>query len=223
MGGGWSHVQGACWVPTLCAPPPAHAHCASHACSAVGTILSHEVTKRYSEAGLPDGTVHVKLTGHAGQSLGAWLCKGVTLELEGDANDYVAKGLSGGVVAVYPPADATFDPTTNVIVGNVCLYGAQAVHVGSVHLCAATHASMLYSAHLVCPPPWSGGPAGATLGEAYFRGMAAERFCVRNSGASAGARAACARIANTGGPRATSLHAVGRCGGGLPEAPAFAH
>ena len=146
-------MQGACWVPTLCAPPPAHAHCASHACSAVGTILSHEVTKRYSEAGLPDGTVHVKLTGHAGQSLGAWLCKGVTLELEGDANDYVAKGLSGGVVAVYPPADATFDPTTNVIVGNVCLYGAQAVHVGSVHLCAATHASMLYSAHLVCPPP----------------------------------------------------------------------
>ena len=92
--------------------------------SAVGTILSHEVTKRYSEAGLPDGTVHIKLTGHAGQSLGAWLCKGVTLELEGDANDYVAKGLSGGVVAVYPPADATFDPTTNVIVGNVCLYGA---------------------------------------------------------------------------------------------------
>lgn len=70
---------------------------------AVGTTLSHEVTKRFGEHGLPDDTIHIKLTGHAGQSLGAWLCRGITVELEGDANDYVGKGLSGGIVAVYPP------------------------------------------------------------------------------------------------------------------------
>ncbi len=75
----------------------------ARACRAVGTTLSHEVSKRFGEAGLPRNTIHAKLTGHAGQSLGAWLCKGITLELEGDANDYVGKGLSGGIVAVYPP------------------------------------------------------------------------------------------------------------------------
>ncbi|KAL4855140.1 Glutamate synthase [NADH] [Chlorella vulgaris] len=115
---------------------------------AVGTTLSHEVSKRFGLAGLPEGTVHIKLRGHAGQSLGAWLCAGITLELEGDANDYVGKGLSGGVIAVYPPRESTFKAEENILVGNVVLYGA-------------------------------------TLGEAYFRGVAAERFCVRNSGAHA--------------------------------------
>ncbi|KAF6263375.1 hypothetical protein COO60DRAFT_459133 [Scenedesmus sp. NREL 46B-D3] len=112
---------------------------------AVGTTLSHEVTKRFGAAGLPDDTIHIKLSGHAGQSLGAWLCKGITIELEGDANDYVGKGLSGGVIAVYPPKGASFKPSENIIIGNVALYGG-------------------------------------TKGEAFFRGMAAERFCVRNSG-----------------------------------------
>ncbi|GLI65807.1 hypothetical protein VaNZ11_009430 [Volvox africanus] len=115
---------------------------------AVGTTLSHEVTKRFGDVGLPDDTIHIKLTGHAGQSLGAWLCRGITLELEGDANDYVAKGLSGGVVAVYPPFNSTFRAEDNVIVGNVALYGA-------------------------------------VRGECFVRGIAAERFCVRNSGARA--------------------------------------
>ena len=97
---------------------------------------------------LPDDTIHVKLTGSAGQSFGAFLAKGVTLELEGDANDYVGKGLSGGRVIVYPPKDCTFVPAENILVGNVVLYGA-------------------------------------TSGQAFFRGRAAERFAVRNSGASA--------------------------------------
>jgi glutamate synthase domain-containing protein 3 len=112
----------------------------------VGTMLSHEIVKAHGEDGLPDGTVHIKLTGSAGQSLGAFLAKGVTIELEGDANDYVAKGLSGGRVIVYPPRESTFVAHENIIVGNVVLYGA-------------------------------------TTGEAYFRGCAAERFAVRNSGA----------------------------------------
>ncbi|KDP22151.1 hypothetical protein JCGZ_25982 [Jatropha curcas] len=115
---------------------------------AVGTMLSHEVTKRYHLAGLPSDTIHVKLTGSAGQSLGAFVCPGITLELEGDGNDYVGKGLSGGKIVVYPPKGSLFDPKENIVVGNVALYGA-------------------------------------TSGEAYFNGMAAERFCVRNSGARA--------------------------------------
>lgn len=115
---------------------------------AVGTMLSHEVTKRYHMNGLPSDTIHVKLSGSAGQSLGAFLCHGITLELEGDSNDYVGKGLSGGKIVVYPPRDSTFDPKENIVIGNVALYGA-------------------------------------TNGEAYFNGMAAERFCVRNSGAKA--------------------------------------
>lgn len=113
---------------------------------AVGTMLSHEVTKRYELAGLPNDTIHIKFSGSAGQSLGAFLCPGITLELEGDSNDYVGKGLSGGKIVVYPPKGSQFDPKENIIVGNVALYGA-------------------------------------TSGEAYFNGMAAERFCVRNSGA----------------------------------------
>lgn len=111
----------------------------------VGTILSHEIAKRHGQAGLPDGTIHIKFTGAAGQSFGAFLAHGVTLELEGDANDYVGKGISGGRVIVYPDHRAQFRPEENIIVGNVCLYGA-------------------------------------TSGEAFFRGRAAERFAVRNSG-----------------------------------------
>jgi len=112
----------------------------------VGTMLSHEIAKAWGEELLPDETVHFKFEGSAGQSFGAWLAKGVTLELEGDANDYVGKGLSGGKIIVYPSRKATFVPAENMIVGNVVLYGA-------------------------------------VKGKAFFRGRAAERFCVRNSGA----------------------------------------
>ena len=91
-------------------------------------------------------TLRFNLTGSAGQSFGAWATKGMTLSLEGDANDYVGKGLSGGKLVIYPPAESNFVPNENIILGNVALYGA-------------------------------------TDGEAYFRGIAAERFCVRNSGA----------------------------------------
>lgn len=115
---------------------------------AVGTMLSHEVTKKYLLQGLPKDTIHVRFKGSAGQSLGAFLCPGITLELEGDSNDYVGKGLSGGKIVVYPPRKSQFDPKENIVIGNVALYGA-------------------------------------TNGEAYFNGMAAERFCVRNSGARA--------------------------------------
>ena len=115
---------------------------------AFGTMLSHEVSKHHGEHGLPDGTIHIDAKGSAGQSLGAWLASGVTIELEGDANDYVGKGLSGGRVIIYPPKASTFAAEDNIIIGNVALYGA-------------------------------------TEGEAFFRGMAAERFCVRNSGARA--------------------------------------
>jgi len=114
----------------------------------VGTTLSHEIAKKWGADLLPEDTVHIKLAGSAGQSLGAFLAKGVTIEVEGDANDYVGKGLSGGRVVVYPPKDSSFVAEENVLVGNVCLYGA-------------------------------------TGGEAFFRGVAAERFCVRNSGARA--------------------------------------
>jgi len=113
----------------------------------VGTILSHHIAKTYGGATLPDDLVHIKFNGSAGQSLGAFLAKGVTIELEGDANDYVGKGLSGGRIIIYPPKNSTFLAEENIIVGNVVLYGA-------------------------------------TQGEAFIRGRAAERFCVRNSGAS---------------------------------------
>jgi glutamate synthase (NADPH/NADH) large chain len=113
---------------------------------AVGGMLSGEVAKRYGHAGLPDGTIHVRLTGTAGQSFGAWLARGVTFELEGDANDYVGKGLSGGRIVIRPPADSGIVPQESIIVGNTVLYGAIA-------------------------------------GECYFRGVAGERFAVRNSGA----------------------------------------
>lgn len=112
----------------------------------VGTMLSNEVAKKWHQDLLPEDTIHIRLTGSAGQSLAAWLAKGITIEVEGDANDYVGKGLSGGKVVIYPPRESTFIAEENIIVGNVVLYGA-------------------------------------TSGEAYFRGVAAERFCVRNSGA----------------------------------------
>ncbi|SFH85495.1 glutamate synthase large subunit [Planctomicrobium piriforme] len=115
---------------------------------AFGTSLSHEVSKIWGAEGMPEDTIRLRCRGSAGQSLGAWAVRGVTIEVIGDANDYVGKGLSGGKIIVYPPEESTFDAEKNIIIGNVALYGA-------------------------------------TVGEAYFRGIAAERFCVRNSGAKA--------------------------------------
>ncbi|MDR3764298.1 MAG: glutamate synthase large subunit [Acidobacteriota bacterium] len=114
----------------------------------VGTMLSGEVAKRFGAEGLPDETIKLSFNGSAGQSFGAFLAKGVSMTLEGEANDYVGKGLSGGKIVVYPPHDSRFKPEENIIVGNVVLYGA-------------------------------------TSGEAYFSGVAGERFAVRNSGATA--------------------------------------
>ena len=114
----------------------------------VGTMLSNKVALATKGKLLPEDTIHIKMKGSAGQSLGAWLAKGITIEVEGDANDYVGKGLSGGKLIIYPPKNSTFTAEDNILIGNVCLYGA-------------------------------------TSGEAYFRGIAAERFCVRNSGADA--------------------------------------
>jgi glutamate synthase (NADPH/NADH) large chain len=90
----------------------------------VGTILSNELTKIYKSKGLPDDTIHFKFNGTAGQSFGAFNNKGITLELEGDANDYFAKGLSGAKLIIYPSKKATFNPSENIIIGNVALYGA---------------------------------------------------------------------------------------------------
>ena len=87
-------------------------------------MLSHKLVKRWGEKGLPDDTIHIKFRGSAGQSFGAFLAHGVTLELSGDANDYVGKGLSGGRVIIYPPAESSFVPEENILVGNVVLYGA---------------------------------------------------------------------------------------------------
>jgi len=114
----------------------------------VGTMLSHEIARRYGHEGLPDGTIHARFAGSAGQSFGAFLAKGVTLDLIGDTNDYCGKGLSGGRIVVSPSPKFRGEPTENIITGNVVLYGAIA-------------------------------------GEAYFRGVAGERFAVRNSGARA--------------------------------------
>ena len=115
---------------------------------AVGTMLGSEITRRRGGAGLPPGTIRLRFQGSAGQSFGAFIPRGLTLILEGDANDYLGKGLSGGKIAVFPPRGAVFAAEENVIIGNVALYGA-------------------------------------TGGEAYIRGLAGERFCVRNSGATA--------------------------------------
>jgi glutamate synthase (NADPH/NADH) large chain len=112
---------------------------------AAGTMLSSEISKVYGFEGLPEDTIKVKFTGHAGQTFGGWLAHGVEFTLEGDANDYVGKGLSGGTLVIYPPKQATFQAEDNIIIGNVAFYGA-------------------------------------IKGRAFIRGMAAERFCVRNSG-----------------------------------------
>ena len=94
----------------------------------VGTILSNEITKKYGARGLPEDTVHIKLTGTAGQSFGAFNTRGVTLELEGDANDYFGKGLSGAQLIVYPQKESTFVPEDNILIGNVAFYGATSGH-----------------------------------------------------------------------------------------------
>jgi glutamate synthase (ferredoxin) len=112
----------------------------------VGTMLGAEVTRRYGGAGLPADTIRLTFTGSAGQSFGAFVPRGMTMVLVGDANDGFGKGLSGGQLVVYPPPESTFKSEQNIIVGNVAMYGA-------------------------------------TSGEAFVRGMAGERFCVRNSGA----------------------------------------
>lgn len=114
----------------------------------VGALLSNEISKRYKSNGLPDDTLHFNFKGSAGQSFGCFVTRGVTFELEGEANDYFGKGLSGGKLIVYPDKEATFKPEDNIIIGNVAFYGA-------------------------------------TSGEAYIRGQAGERFCVRNSGVNA--------------------------------------
>jgi glutamate synthase (NADPH/NADH) large chain len=114
----------------------------------VGAMLSGEIARRYGSEGLPDDTIQIQLAGSAGQSFGAFLARGVTLTLEGDANDYTGKGLSGGRLVVYPPKTSGFAAEENILVGNVVLYGA-------------------------------------TSGEAFFNGIAGERFAVRNSGATA--------------------------------------
>jgi len=114
----------------------------------LGTILSNEITKKYRGEGLPADTIHFKFSGTAGQSFAAFNTKGITLELEGDANDYFGKGLSGARLVIYPPKQAKFKPEENIIIGNVAFYGA-------------------------------------TSGEAFIRGKAGERFCVRNSGVNA--------------------------------------
>ena len=111
----------------------------------VGTILGSEVSRRYGAEGLPEDTIRIHFNGSAGQSFGAFLPHGITFTLEGDANDYIGKGLSGGKLIIFSPRQATFVPEENILIGNVALYGA-------------------------------------TSGEAYFRGMAGERFGVRNSG-----------------------------------------
>jgi glutamate synthase domain-containing protein 3 len=111
----------------------------------VGTMLSSAVARKYGADGLPPDTINIKFSGTAGQSFGAFLHKGISMTLEGDANDYVAKGMTGGRIVIYPPAGSTFKAEENIIIGNTCLYGA-------------------------------------TGGEVYVRGLAGERFAVRNSG-----------------------------------------
>lgn len=114
----------------------------------VGTMLSNEISKKYEAEGLPENTIKVKFNGSAGQSFGCFAAKGLRFELEGDANDYFGKGLSGANLVVYPAKEATFEPSKNILIGNVAFFGA-------------------------------------TAGKAFIRGVAGERFCVRNSGATA--------------------------------------
>ncbi|MCF0154480.1 MAG: glutamate synthase subunit alpha, partial [Veillonella sp.] len=90
----------------------------------VGTLVGSEVTKKYGEEGLPDNTIKLSFVGNAGQSFGAFIPKGMTLELEGDANDYIGKGMSGGTISVFPPREANFEADKNILIGNVAFYGA---------------------------------------------------------------------------------------------------
>jgi glutamate synthase (NADPH/NADH) large chain len=122
------------------------AHTITNVDRTVGAMLSGEISRRYGEEGLPNNTVMANFTGTAGQSFGAFLVKGLSFRLEGDSNDYIGKGLSGGRIIVVPPVGSTFNPEENIIVGNTSFYGA-------------------------------------TSGEAFIRGVAGERFGVRNSGA----------------------------------------
>lgn len=115
---------------------------------AVGSTLSYHIAKKHGDAGLPSGSININMTGSAGQSYGAFLVHGIHMTLQGDANDYVGKGLSGGEIVIYPHRSSLFRSEENVIVGNACLYGA-------------------------------------TSGRVFIRGVAGERFCVRNSGATA--------------------------------------
>ncbi len=151
----------------------------------VGTITGSEITRKYGPDGLPDDTIHIHFRGSAGQSFGAFMPRGMTFVLEGDANDHLGKGLSGGKLIVFPPAKSTFVPENNIIIGNVGLYGA-------------------------------------TGGEVYIRGMAGERFAVRNSGVGCGRRGgrrSWLRIhdrrarggARTGGPQFRRRHVGRRC------------
>ena len=153
----------------------------------VGTMLGSEVTRRYGFNGLPDDTIDIQFSGSAGQSLGAFLPSGITIRLEGDSNDYIAKGLSGGKVIVFPPKNATFVPEENILIGNTALYGA-------------------------------------TSGAAFVRGIAGERFAVRNSGAVAvveGAGDHCCEYM-TGG-RVVVIGATGRnFGAGMSGGIAYA-
>ena len=128
--------------------PVRHDMAISNANRVVGGMLSNHIIRRVGPAMLPDDSIHFRFRGSAGQSFGAWLARGVTLEVEGDANDYVGKGLSGGRIILYPPRESRFRAEENILIGNVVFYGA-------------------------------------ISGEGFFRGIAAERFCVRNSGATA--------------------------------------
>ena len=97
----------------------------------VGTMLGSEVTRRFGGEGLPDDTIRVKFTGSAGQSFGAFVPRGISLTLEGDSNDYIGKGLSGGKIVVFPPKQSRFVAEENILVGNVALYGATSGGVAS--------------------------------------------------------------------------------------------
>jgi glutamate synthase (NADPH/NADH) large chain len=138
----------------LCAPalerrePVRHSLSLRNVDRTVGAMLSGEVARRHGKAGLPPGTIQFRFTGTAGQSFGAFICHGMEFELEGDANDYVGKGMAGGIIALHPSPAATFRAEENTIMGNTAMYGA-------------------------------------TGGKAFFAGRAGERFCVRNSGATA--------------------------------------
>lgn len=140
-----THVYPACKAAIATGTPVKATFSIKNIDRVVGTITGSEVTRKYGAAGLPPDTIQLKFNGSAGQSFGAFIPKGMTMELEGDANDYIGKGLSGGKIIVYPAKDVQFTPEENILIGNVAFFGASA-------------------------------------GEAYIRGVAGERFCVRNSG-----------------------------------------